>query len=254
MKYYGLTNKGLVRKTNQDSYVIAANGADDVFAIVCDGIGGNRGGDIASRMAIGYFSKAFSENDGFASAEEARQWIRNTVQEANKEIFTYGETHAKYKGLGTTFVGFLVSAVGNFIVNIGDSRAYAFWKNGRFSQLTSDHTLVNDLLMHGELTLEEAENYPRKNVLTNALGVWETVRADIDLHAEDFRGVLLCSDGLHGYVKEETIRRIVLDKDRDPSLRVRGLLKEALNAGGYDNVTAILIDMEGDEYGWRERM
>ena len=248
MKYYGITNKGLVRKSNQDSYVIAANGADDVFAIVCDGIGGNRGGDIASRMAVGYFSKAFSENSGFETAEEAEAWIRRIVSEANHEIFSYGETHEKYRGLGTTLCGVMITPIGNFIVNIGDSRAYAFWKNGRFSQLTSDHTLVNDLLMHGEITREEAENYPRKNVLTNALGVWETVRADIVLHTEDFRGLLLCSDGLHGYVKEEAIRRIVQDKDRDPSLRVRMLLKEALSAGGFDNITAILIDMEGDEY------
>ena len=248
MKYYGLTNKGLVRRSNQDSYVIAANGADDVFAIVCDGIGGNRGGDIASRMAVGYFSKAFSENEGFSSHEEAREWIRKTVDGANREIFTYGETHARYKGLGTTFCGVMITSIGKYIVNIGDSRVYAFFRNGRFCQMTSDHTLVNDLLMHGELTREEAENFPRKNVLTNALGVWETVRADIDLHQEDFRGLLLCSDGLHGYVREDIIRKIVLDRDLDPSLRVRKLLKEAMTAGGFDNVTAILIDMEGDEY------
>ena len=140
----------------------------------------------------------------------------------------------------------MMTSIGKFVVNIGDSRAYAWFDSGRFSQLTMDHTLLNDMLMHGELTLKEAENFPRKNVLTNALGVWESVRCDINVHQEQIDGLLLCSDGLHGYVSEEHIMGIVMNHDMDPTLRGRKLLKAALDAGGYDNITIVLIDLEGE--------
>ncbi|MBR3365038.1 MAG: serine/threonine-protein phosphatase, partial [Solobacterium sp.] len=133
-----------------------------------------------------------------------------------------------------------------YIVNIGDSRAYAWWNDGRMTQLTMDHTLLNDMLMHGELTREEAENFPRKNVLTNALGVWESVKCDISVHQEQIDGLLLCSDGLHGYVSEEHIMSIVMNHHMDPTLRGRKLLKAALDTGGFDNITIVLIDLEGE--------
>lgn len=115
-------------------------------------------------------------------------------------------------------------------------------------QITMDHSLVNDMIMHGELTPEEAKNSPRKNVLTNALGVWSTVRGDIHVHQEQMDGLLICSDGLHGYVDEEKIRSILMNQDMDPSLRARNLMKAALEAGGYDNVTVVLIDLEEDSH------
>ncbi len=246
MKYYGATDKGRVRKNNQDSYVIATNKVGDVFAIVADGIGGNLGGDIASQMAVADFSGAFSETEYFNDAQEIKQWIGEQVSKTNERIYTYGQTHDGMKGMGTTLCGVIMTSVGKFVVNIGDSRAYAWFDDGRFIQLTMDHTLVNDMVMHGQLTHEEAMNYPKKNVLTNALGVWQTVRCDIDIHTEKMQGMLLCSDGLHGYVTEKAIKSIILDKDSDPSLRPRRLLKAAMDAGGFDNVTIVLIDLEGD--------
>lgn len=248
MKYYGITNKGLVRKNNQDSYVIATNQANDLFAIVADGIGGNYGGDIASRMTVRFFSKVFSETEQFQNESEATRWIVSAINACNLQIFEYGQTHEKLKGMGTTFCGVMITKFGKLVVNIGDSRAYAWFHDGSFKQLTTDHSLVNDMLMHGELTPEEAKNYPKKNVLTNALGVWESVRGDIDLHVEEMDGLLLCSDGLHGYVDEKNIRNIILSRKSDPALRARSLMKSALDAGGYDNVTVILIDLEGDNY------
>lgn len=244
MKYYGMTDKGKMRKTNQDSYVIACNEAGDVFALVCDGIGGNLGGDVASRMAVNYFSVAFAENKGFRSAEEVKGWIRNGIQEVNRQIYETGQSRRELKGMGTTLCGAMLTGVGRFIVNVGDSRAYSYKHNGEFRQLTMDHTLVNDMIMHGELTPEEARTYPRKNVLTNAVGVWESVRSDIDTHLEEMDGILLCSDGLHSYVDEKKIRSIVLNRENDPALRSRRLVKASLDAGGFDNVTVILIDLE----------
>lgn len=247
MKYYGITDKGLVRKNNQDSYVIATNEADDIFAIVADGIGGNYGGDIASRMTVRFFSKVFSETEQFQNEDDAKKWINSAISACNSQIFEYGQTHEHLKGMGTTFCGVMFTKFGKLVVNIGDSRAYAWFKDGSLVQLTSDHSLVNDMLIHGELTEEEAKNYPKKNILTNALGVWESVKGDIDLHTEDMAGLLLCSDGLHGYVDEKIIQNILIDKNADPSLRARRLMRKALDAGGFDNVTVILIDMDGDE-------
>lgn len=246
MKYYGMSDKGKIRKTNQDSYVIATNEAGDLFAIVCDGIGGNLGGDVASRLAINYFSVAFSNTKGFKTSNAVKKFLREGIQEVNTLIFETGKENPKLHGMGTTLCGILLCHAGRFVVNVGDSRAYSFSHNGQFTQLTMDHTLVNDMIMHGELTPEQAKNYPKKNVLTNAIGVWETVRSDIDTHLEDMDGVLLCSDGLHSYVDQSVIRSIVLDAQIDPILRVRKLVKASLDAGGFDNVTAILIDLEDD--------
>ena len=249
MKYYGITDRGLVRKNNQDSYVIATNKANDVFAIVADGIGGNSGGDIASAMTVSLFSQAFSETEGFTDGQQASQWIKRMITHVNYEIYSYGAGRPELKGMGTTLTGVMITSFGKVVVNIGDSRTYAWWKDGRFRQITMDHSLVNDMIMHGELTPEEAKNSPRKNVLTNALGVWPTVRGDIHVHQEQMDGLLLCSDGLHGYVEEEKIRSILMNPDMDPSLRAINLMKSALEAGGYDNVTIILIDLEEERNG-----
>ena len=248
MKYYGITDRGLVRKNNQDSYVIATNQANDVFAIVADGIGGNSGDDIASVMAVSLFSQAFSETEGFQDAQQASQWISRMISSVNYEIFSFGAGKPELRGMGTTLSGVMITSFGKIVVNIGDSRTYAWWKDGRMKQITMDHSLVNDMIMHGELTPEEAKNSPRKNVLTNALGVWPTVRGDIHVHQEQMDGLLICSDGLHGYVDEEKIRSILMNQDMDPSLRARNLMKAALEAGGYDNVTVVLIDLEEDSH------
>lgn len=250
MKYFGLTDRGKLRKTNQDSYTIASNRAGDVFAVVCDGIGGGKGGDIASRLAVTHFSMAFSNNEGFKDDQQVRRWLEIEIPAANEEIYRTGQRTPELKGMGTTLTGVMITSVGRFVINVGDSRTYAYYSDDTMKVLTTDHTLVNDMLRHGELTPEEAKNYPRKNVLTNALGVWEKSRFDIERHDEAVNGFLICSDGLHGYVDEGVIRSIVLNRMMDPALRVRRLYAEAMNAGGFDNITAILIDLEGDEtYG-----
>ena len=247
MKYFGITDRGKLRKTNQDNYVIASNAYGDVFAIVCDGIGGGRGGDVASRIAVSHFSVAFSSTDAFVDEDEVRRWLSVEIPAANSEIYSAGIHTPGLKGMGTTLTGVLICKAGRYVVNIGDSRTYAYYHDQSMKLLTTDHTLVNDMLKHGELTEEEAKNFPRKNVLTNALGVWEKVRYDFARHDEELCGFLICSDGLHGYVEEEAIRKIVLDRLMDPAIRVRRLYAIAMNAGGYDNITAILIDLEGDE-------
>ncbi len=247
MKYYGITDRGKLRRSNQDSYVIATNEKGDVFAIVCDGIGGGKGGDVASRIAVSHFSKVFSENSGFEDEHSLRSWIRQEVKAATRKILIAGSANPELKGMGTTVTGVLITGIGRYVINIGDSRTYLYMPDGTMRQITVDHSLLQDMIAHGELTPEEAENFPRKNVLTNALGVWENVRVDIFVCNDPVSGFLICSDGLHGYVEEEVIRSIVMDRHMDPALRVRKLYNAAMDAGGFDNITAILIDLEGEE-------
>ena len=245
MKYFGATDKGKIRKTNQDSYVIVTSSANEVLAIVCDGIGGGLAGDVASSIAVGHFSEVFSNNQGFLDAKDAKAWLKKEISAANMKILTLGNEQSNLKGMGTTLTGVLLSNSGTFVINIGDSRTYSFSKKAkRLDQLTMDHNLANDMLMHGEITKEEAKNFPKKNVLTNALGVWESVRMDIDTHSEEIDGFLICSDGLHGYVPKEEIENILFDTSMEPSRKVKKMIKKALDAGGYDNVTVILIDLE----------
>lgn len=252
MKYYGMTNRGKLRKTNQDNYGIATNENGDIFAMVCDGIGGGRGGDVASRMAVDYFSENFAAHGAFQTADEVKAWLRALISEANRRIHTRGQEDPLLQGMGTTLCGILKCAAGTYVVNIGDSRVYALRRDGNMAQVTMDHTLVQDMLLHGELSYQEAANYPDKNYLTNALGAWETIRSDISTLADDSYGYLICSDGLHGYVSERVIQSIVMDRERDPALRVRKLIRAALDTGGYDNVTVILIDLEGESHSWQK--
>lgn len=247
MRYYGVTDKGLVRKTNQDNYVIASNEIGDVFAVVCDGIGGGRAGDVASKLAIDYFSEVFSENKGFKDKEDVIMWIRYHMKKANDVIFSKSTTSSILKGMGTTFVGVLLCKVGKFIVNIGDSRVYSVTENSFFKPLTTDHTLVQDLIQAGEITAQEAEFHPKKNVLTNALGVWDNIRIDIDECKEKVKSFLICSDGLYGYIGHEVIEKIMLSNELGTTLKVRKLLNTALRAGGFDNITIILIELEAGD-------
>ena len=228
--------------------MVSANHAHDLFLMVCDGIGGARGGDVASRTAVRHISEAFSQTDAFTDEGDLKRWLKTEINAVNRTILEMGTKDERLNGMGTTLAAVILTGCGRFVVNIGDSRVYGYrFENTEFRQLTTDHTLVEDLIRHGELTREEAADYPRKNVLTNALGVWEKARFDLERMDRKADGYLVCSDGLHGYVEEEIIRGIVLNREIDPAIRVRRLYSEAMNAGGYDNITAILIDMEGDE-------
>ena len=169
MKCYGVTDKGLVRSTNQDSYIISANTNDDILAIVCDGIGGGKGGDVASTMATDYLGDIFSKTHGFADLKQAKDFVRYHITRINFQIYTYAQTHTAFKGMGTTLTALFSGSVGKFVINIGDSRVYGYTAESGLKSLTVDHTWVMDMYRAGTLSLEEAKNHPKKNVITNAL-------------------------------------------------------------------------------------
>lgn len=252
MKFFGATDAGLIRKSNQDSYIIAFNEGGDVFVIVCDGIGGSRSGDVASMTAINYLSDVFSATKGFETENDLLVWLRHHLSKANDEIFMLSTTRKEYQGMGTTLVGLLNTRFGQHVVNLGDSRCYALFENNTFQCCTVDHNLLNDLLRSGEVSLEEASKNHQKNYLTNALGVWDSIKADVFRIKDPVRTFLLCTDGLHGYVKQEAIEKIMRDTTLSLQNKNKRLMQAAMQAGGYDNVTVVLVQMEEGDQPWKK--
>ncbi len=252
MKFFGATDTGLVRKNNQDSYIIAFNEGGDVFVMVCDGIGGHRSGDVASMTAINYLSDVFSSTSGFESEEQLLSWLRHHLSKANDEIFTLAATREEYQGMGTTLVALLVTKQGQYVVNLGDSRCYCLFSEGHFQCCTIDHNVLNDLIRSGEVSIEEAQRNKQKNYLTNALGVWNNIKADVFRIKDSVDLFLLCSDGLHGYVKEEVIESILKQPRLSLQTKNRKLMQAAMEAGGYDNVTVVLVQMEEKDRVWKK--
>ena len=235
MEAWGLTHRGAVRQQNQDAFAIRNLPEGRVIALVCDGMGGARAGNIASAMAVKLFTEEFLRTSG---REEER--MRKAAALANREVFQRSLRDEDCAGMGTTLVAALAGEGGAVILNEGDSRAYHINQEG-IVLVTRDHSLVADLVERGELTREEARRHPNKNLITRALG------ADPDLMADCFRQpmapgdyLLLCSDGLSNVVEEQEMLYEVIHGEGDESCCQR-LLDIALSRGAPDNVTAVLI-------------
>lgn len=246
MKYFGASDVGLHRKQNQDSYGIVENEHHDVLAVVCDGIGGGLAGDVASHMAVTHLKERFLTHAPFQDDLDVKRWLKNVIQEANDLIFIQSAKSVGQKGMGTTCVGAIVTANDTYIFNIGDSRIYGMYHQ-EFIALTEDHSFVQDLIKAGEITEEEAKHHPNRNMLTNALGIWDNVKIDINKIRDDYDFLLICSDGLHGYVGEGDICGVLMNK-KEIRHKVYDLIELSKNAGGYDNVSVILLDRRGEHH------
>ena len=246
MIYFGASDVGLRRKQNQDSYGIVENEHHDVLAIVCDGIGGGLAGDVASHMAVTHLKERFLQHTPFDNDQEVKRWVECVIKEANDMIFVQSAKSKDQKGMGTTCVGVICTQQATYIFNVGDSRIYGMYNN-EFIALTEDHSFVQDLIKAGEITEEEAKHHPNRNMLTNALGIWDVVKIDINKIRNDYQMILICSDGLHGYVSEADICSVLLS-EKDIKQKVFELIDLSKNAGGYDNVSVILLDKAGDSH------
>lgn len=246
MNYYGSSHVGLRRKENQDCFCIVENDEHAVLGIVCDGIGGGNAGDVASTIAVKHMEECFFKTrfDG-KSDLDMKHWLRDVIQEANDLIFTQAAKYQAQKGMGTTMVGVLIYLNASYVFNVGDSRTYGVFEDD-FICLTEDHTYVADLLKRGEVSEEEAMVHPNRNVLINALGIWNQVRIDINKIKNDYHALLICSDGLHGYVHEEMLYKTLNDHQHNVKTKVQTLIQAALEAGGYDNVSVIMIEKRGE--------
>ena len=243
MKICSLSNIGLIRSKNQDNYLTVYNKNGDLLALVCDGIGGNKAGEVASFEIVRYFENIFKNNHGFKDDEEIITYLKYHVKVASNHVHDLSLKNEDYEGMGTTITGILISSLGNFVINAGDSRVYGLY-NHELVHLTKDHTLVNELIDRKMITKEEALSHPKRHYLTKFLGVYDGLGADVYKVMNRYTSYLICSDGLHGYVSKEEIKEVLMNQSVATSLKPRALLNLALKAGGYDNITIILIEIE----------
>ena len=246
MKSFGLTDRGKVRKDNQDSFIIEKCTAKDCLIVtLCDGMGGAKAGGVASQLA----SKAFVAyvynklNSGVGRQLNYRRLLRDACTEANGVAYEYSQFSEEFRGMGTTLVGGVVKSNGNgYILNVGDSRAYHISRrNGSILQITKDHSLVEDMVEAGTITREEALNHPRRNIITRALGTEKKVEADyFDFFLQGGDVLLLCSDGLTNTLRDDELLRCVMEL-QTPEQICRSLMEKTLERGAKDNVTVLVV-------------
>ncbi len=239
------TDKGKIRQHNEDSGGIFQNLANQSLAIVADGMGGHRAGDVASEMTIIKLKEFWEETKSIETAEQAENWLKLHIDQVNKILFDHSKIHAECEGMGTTIVAVILTDSFLTVAHIGDSRCYILNRNG-FSQITEDHSLVHELVRSGEITLEDAENHPRKNVLLRALGTESSVSMDIRTMMFDEGDILLlCSDGLSNKVtKVELVDTLKNEGTLDE--KTLSLINLANDHGGEDNITLIMIELQPD--------
>lgn len=248
MKFFGITDKGLIRQVNQDRYVIATNLNKDTLIVVCDGIGGGNAGDVASEVAIRYFSEIFSENRGFNHINQAKQYLDYHIQSCNETIYTHALSNPSFKGMGTTLVGVLITPDFKLAFNVGDSRIYKMIHKTMF-QVSNDHNYKNELLSTGKVSEEEAISHPKSHYLTRALGITLGVHADFFTIEDHPDYLLISSDGLHGYVDEKRIENIINDDNLLLSHKVNKLVDASFDCGGLDNITLVLVQLKEEDDG-----
>ena len=209
---------------------------------VADGMGGHRNGEVASSIAISHIGKRFADISSVGTKEDAINFIKEIVSEANVLIYKHTSSHPESVGMGTTIV--LAILTNNFLLfgNIGDSSGYVI-KNDKIHKVTTDHTLVNLLVKSGELTKEEAKEHPRKNVLMKALGATNTVEMDVISIDEEVDGILLCSDGLTNMLTDEQITK-VLNENIPIDEKLKKLVIKCNNRGGTDNISIAYLVKE----------
>jgi protein phosphatase len=225
------TDIGRVRERNEDSVLV-----EPPLYVVADGMGGHRGGDVASQIAVETMEELGASDRGS---------LADHVRHANLAVWKRSMEDERVSGMGTTLTAVRIDGDSLVLAHVGDSRAYLL-RNGSLSKLTTDHTLVERMLRSGEITEEEAEVHPHRNVMTRALGTDEQVEVDeesIVLQSDDV--LLLCSDGLTGMVTEDQIQAI-LEQSDGPQQAADRLVKAANRAGGIDNISVVVLRASGD--------
>ena len=241
MQSWGLTDPGCVRKQNQDAYQIEQLDRNTMLCVVCDGMGGAKSGNIASRLASEVFAEEVKRSWKFGMEQDkVDQMLRSAVKLANFTVYDQAVQFEEFEGMGTTLVAALIRGKKATVVNVGDSRCYGIDRTG-IRQLTKDHSLVQMMVDRGDLTPEVAKSYPGKNLITRAIGTEPIVMCDI-YHKEISKGdfLLLCSDGLSNVMDDQEILFEVVHGVNKQHCCKR-LLNIAKNRGAPDNVTSVLI-------------
>lgn len=236
MKLSGLTNIGLQRVQNEDAFLIKQINDYTYFLLVCDGMGGANAGGLASQFASEYIYSYIKEHyneDNFNN-----NLLVDAINYTNKNIFNHANMIDEHKGMGTTAVLAFIRKNELTIAHVGDSRAYII-KKDNIMALTTDHSIVQTLLDEGKISEEQAKNHPQKNVITRAIGVSSFVEVDVkNFILDDDDILILCTDGLSGFLEEKEILNIV--NQNKFNLCAQALIDKANELGGADNITVII--------------
>jgi len=244
MKAWSVTDKGIVRRQNQDTFFAYCDEARRISLIlVCDGMGGASSGNVASALS----AEVFVDNamsglfDPDLSRDDAAALMYDALVASNEAVYEKSLSDTAYAGMGTTFVAALIRDDDTIVMNVGDSRAYHISEQG-IVQITRDHSVVADMVARGEITSEEALTHPSRNLITRALGTSPTVNGDFfypELKNGNF--ILLCSDGLTNLISDDELFREVMSADNAETC-CENLLKQGIARGAPDNITLVLFE------------
>jgi len=232
------TDLGLLRLENEDSIYISQPAETAIYGIVADGMGGHRAGKVASTLAVDAISSYINAHyECQMTVDDIRTMLAESFFVANDAIFQKGQDE-KYRGMGTTTSLCFLADDQMLVAHVGDSRIYAIGEG--MSRLTKDHSLVADLVEKGQITDDEAQIDPRKNVITRAMGTEKIINVDLGIY--DYKGeiILLCSDGLTNHVSEAEIKRMAQETD-DLQEACDVLVAMANANGGKDNISVIMM-------------
>jgi PPM family protein phosphatase len=238
-RHWSRTDRGLKRQTNQDSILV---NPDLGIYVLADGMGGHSGGEVASALAVQIIEEVFTKSRN--SPKSPRERIELAYKEASRRIYDMAaKTHPELAGMGTTLVMIFVHEDKVYFGNVGDSRSYLY-RGDQLWQLSEDHSVINQQIRSGTMSEDQAKVYVGKNVITRSVGYEREVEVDVlerEALADDL--YLLCSDGLSGMVNDHKIRDIL--REAPPEIAVDECMKSALYNGGDDNVSLILLKVEG---------
>lgn len=238
-----LTDVGSVRDNNEDNLVFMrpfdykTRTSHGCLALVADGMGGYRYGELASKMATDIISRHY-----FDAKHNIETALRKSFEKANRAIYQQAAKDTRFKGMGTTCTGVVLLGDEIYLGHVGDSRAYLL-KGDRVIQLSNDHTLVQHLLDTGQISQEESLSHPQRNVVTRAMGTSSKLQADVLKHKLRFEigdRLLICSDGLYEYVQEEELKRIL--SGTKLNLAAQSLIDLAKQRGGHDNISVLIVE------------
>lgn len=240
MKISAKSDKGMVRPNNQDSYAAGELPGNVAWAVVCDGMGGAAGGNVASASAVKLISEKIATCYHVGMSDNSiKNLLVSAVESANAVVYdTAGKNEALF-GMGTTVVAVIVNIDRVYVASAGDSRAYIL--SDEITQITTDHSMVQGMVDRGEITKEEARVHPKKNVITRALGVENEIRVDFFQEEidKDNDVVLICTDGLTNFVSDEDIKKLAESCSKYEI--ADELVKTANENGGGDNVTVVTL-------------
>lgn len=237
MKWAYITDTGLVRALNEDSLCLAP---ETGFFAVADGMGGHRAGEVASRMALQILKQELDRR--LSRGERPEAALVDAIKGANSSIYEMSAQNLQWAGMGTTITACLKLDGEVLIGQVGDSRAYLLQRNG-IAKLTEDHSLVQEMVINGGITEEQAFVHPQRNVLTRALGIGPSLEVDLyRVKVKPGELLLLCTDGLTGYLRQDELFHII-SAAPDLDTAVGMLLKKAIQSGGADNITIILVEL-----------